>query len=105
MAVGFILWALFYLAVAAPAGRFDDEHISGAHLGLVEWTELGAAAVPPQNVIAARLARLAACHAMRAHQAMPREDGGRHRLEKPHAAHATVAASPSTRAAGTAADL
>src|SRR5687767_5323055 len=105
MALGFIALRSFYLAVASAAGRLDHENVPRGHARPVEGAELGAAAVGAQHVIASRGARLAARHAVRAHQAVAGKNRRRHRLEKAHAAHRAVATAPAPAAARAAADL
>src|SRR5438093_13249754 len=107
-----LLWQLFYSArrlpripVTAAAGRLDHEHVPRRHFGLVERAELGAPAVGPQHVVASGRARLAAGHAVRAHQAVSGKDRRGHRLEKAHPAHGAVTAAPATTTARAVADL
>src|SRR3954469_11141152 len=97
--------ALFYSAEAAATRGLYHEYVAGRHFGLVERSELGATSVTAQYVIISCGAGLAARHAVRAHQAMARENRRGHRLEKAHAAHRAVPAAPVAAAARSGADL
>src|SRR5438105_6499919 len=107
MAVGFILMPPLYgrRSIAAAAWRLDHEHVAGGHLGLVERAKIAASAVSSQNIVTARRARFAARHAVRGNEAVPRENGCGHGLEKAHAPHGAVAAVPAPSPAGAVADL
>src|SRR5918995_3226132 len=105
MALGFIVCWLFYSAVAAAAGRLDDEHVACGHLGLVERSELAHGACGAQHIVASRSAGFPAFQTVRAHEAMPGENRRRHRFEEAHAAHRAVPAAPAPGAARAVADL
>src|SRR5688572_32582725 len=105
MALGFIVCWLFYSAVAAAAGRLDDEELARGHLGLVERPELAYGAVGAQHRVAPWRAGFSARQAVRAHEAMARENRRGHRLEKAHAAHRALPAAPAPAASRAMADL
>src|SRR6266850_5583849 len=97
MAVGFIYFYVIILvrgAVPAAAGALHHEDIAGGHLRLIEGAELGALSAHAEHVVAPRLARLAAGHAVRPYEPVAGENRRRHRLEKTHAPDRARAAAP-----------
>src|SRR5580698_6884900 len=87
------------LAVPPAAGRCDHEHIAGTHLRLADRSEDLDRSIRALDSILAGRAGSASGHAESALRSSVAQNGSGHGLEESDAAHASVPAPPTARAA------